>query len=68
MRVLEPVNEQVQTQPDNVNKVPVPGRAFETEVVIGGEVAFDDTEENDGQHGSAKNDVETVEASQHVEQ
>lgn len=67
-RVSEPVNEQVKTQPDHVNKVPVPGSAFETEVMVGGEVTFDDAEEYDGQHGGAQNHVEAVEASQHVEQ
>src|SRR5690606_9571422 len=64
----EPVHEQVQAQPHNVDEVPVPGGAFEAEVVVGGEVAARQANQDDRQHGGAHDDVETVEAGQHVEQ
>jgi hypothetical protein len=37
--ILQPVDHDVQAQPDHVHKVPVPGRAFEREVVVRREVA-----------------------------
>src|SRR3546814_12898977 len=65
---LEPVYEQVQTQPDHVNEVPVPGGAFEAEVMIGGEVNPDQAAQNDGKENGAQYDGETVEAGQHLAQ
>src|SRR5690606_4203344 len=64
----EPVYEQVQTQPHHVHKVPVPGRAFKAEVVVGGEMAAYQADEDDRQHGGADDDVEPVKAGQHVKQ
>ena len=65
---LEPVYEQIQAQPDDVNKVPVPGSAFKTEVIVGSEVTANQAEQNDGKEGGAQNNVEAVETSEHVEQ
>ena len=36
----EPVDHDVQAEPDDVDEVPVPGRAFEAEVALGREVAL----------------------------
>src|SRR5690606_25549577 len=49
-RALHPVDEDVQAQPDHVHEVPVPSRAFEAEVALGGEVALVQTQRDEQQH------------------
>ncbi len=56
-----------QEQPNNVHKVPVPSRGFETEVVGRREVAAIDAQQADEQEDGADDDVETVEAGRHEE-
>src|SRR5690606_41054603 len=65
---LKPVNKQVETEPDNVHKVPVPCCAFKAEVMVGSEVPFDQAEQDHGKHCGTDDHAETVEARQHVEQ
>ncbi|KAI1690508.1 hypothetical protein Ddc_24888 [Ditylenchus destructor] len=67
-RPLEPVDEQIQAQPNHVHEVPVPGRAFEAEVMVGGEMAAHQADQDDRQHRGAQDHVEPVKAGQHVEQ
>lgn len=31
---LQPVNEDVEAEPDNINEMPIPGRGFEGEMVL----------------------------------
>jgi len=64
---LQPVNQDVQTKPDHVHKVPVPSRTFKTEMTVFGEVAFLQTQCDEQQHEHANEHVETVEACEHVE-
>jgi hypothetical protein len=64
---LKPVNQDVQTKPDHVHKVPIPSRAFKAEVTLFGEVAFLQTQSDEQQHEHADEHVEAVEASEHVE-
>jgi hypothetical protein len=37
---LHPVNQDVQTKPDHIHKVPVPSRTFKTEVTLFGEMTL----------------------------
>src|SRR5690606_15858980 len=62
----EPVHEQVQAQPDHVNKVPVPCSPFKTEVVGRGKVAFIDTQPDDEQDQGTHANVETVKTRQQI--
>ena len=64
---LHPVNQDVQTKPDHVHKVPVPSRTFKAEVTVFGEVAFLQTQSDEQQHEHADEHVEAVEAREHVE-
>src|SRR5690606_27665314 len=63
---LEPIHEQIQTQPDDVHKVPVPGHAFKTEMIGGGEMTLVDPQPDDKQHQGSHAYVETVEARQQI--
>jgi hypothetical protein len=64
---LHPVNQDVQTKPDHVHKVPVPSRTFKTEVTVFGEVALLQTQSNEQQHEHTDEHVEAVKAREHVE-
>ena len=64
---LHPVNQDVQTKPDHVHKVPVPGRTFKTEVTVFGEVALLQTQSDEQQHEHTDEHVEAVKAREHVE-
>ena len=63
---LKPVNQDVQTEPDHVHKVPVPSRTFKAEVTVFGEVALLQTQCDEQQHEHTDEHVETVETREHV--
>ena len=64
---LHPINQDVQTKPDHVHKVPVPSRTFKTEVTVFGEMTLLQTQGNEQQHEHAYEHVKAVEAREHVE-
>lgn len=64
---LQPVYEYEQTQPYNVNKVPVPSYTFEAEVMLWREVAFHAAQQDHDQHNGTQCHMETVETCQHEE-
>ena len=66
-KCLHPVHQDVQEQPHHIDKVPVPSRAFETEVAFRAEVAVLQTQSNKQQHQHAEEYVETVEACEQEE-
>ena len=61
-----PVNEDVKAQPHHVHKVPVPGGAFKTEMLVGAEMPFLQAQRDEQQHQHANKYVKTVKARQHV--
>src|SRR5215216_491068 len=63
----EPVDDDVQTQPHHIHEVPVPRRAFETEVTRRREVALHESQCDEQQHQHTDEHVEAVEASEHEE-
>ena len=63
---LQPVHHDKEHQPDHINKVPVPRDAFEREVVVRFEVAFEATNPDANQHDGTNGHVKSVKASQHV--
>lgn len=65
---LHPVHEDIKTEPDHVNEVPVPGGAFEAEVVVRGEVALEHADQHHGQHRRAHDHVKAVKAGEHEEE
>jgi hypothetical protein len=65
---LEPVHKQVQAQPNNVNKVPIPGCTFKTKVVIGSEMPLHHAHKNHGQHRRAQQHMKAMKTGQHVKQ
>ena len=67
LKRLQPVHNNIQTEPDHINEVPVPGSTFKREVMVCCEVTFQDTVQNDGQHDRAPGHVEAMEAGQHEE-
>ena len=64
---LHPINQDVQTQPHHVHKVPVPSRTFKTKMTVFGEVTFLQTQSDEQEHQHADEHVETVKTGQHVE-
>ena len=64
---LHPVNSDVQTKPNYVNEVPIPSSTLEGKMIFSGKVAAYHTTENNRQHQTAKEYVETMETSQHKE-
>ena len=64
---LHPVNNHVKTQPNHINKVPVPSRTLKRKVILRREMAFDCSKQNNRQHNRTHCDVETMETSQHKE-
>lgn len=62
---LHPVNEDIEAEPDDVYKVPVPSRAFEAKMLLRREVAFLQTQGDEEQHQHAHENVETMKARQH---
>src|SRR6185295_3012328 len=67
IRSSEPVNQHEQQQPDYVHEVPVPGDAFEREMMFGGEMAGHGSTKNHDQHDRPNRHVKSVEPSQHEE-
>lgn len=63
--VLHNVHEDEQAQPYDVHKVPIPGYAFEGEMVFWCKMAFPTAEQNDTQHGGTNANMKAVKASQH---
>ena len=61
------INKYKQPEPDNINKVPVPGRRFKAKTIICGEMTLQRTTKHYDQHKRAKRHVRTVEPSQHKE-
>jgi hypothetical protein len=64
---LQPVHHHVQPEPHHVDKVPVPGSAFERKVMIRREVPPNHAYEHDSKHRAAEEHVETVETCQQEE-
>ena len=64
---LHPVNSDVQTKPNDVNKVPIPSSTLKRKMVFSSKVAADHATENNRQHQAAKEYVEAMETSQHKE-
>src|SRR5688572_31129235 len=64
---LDPVDEDEETEPDDVDEVPVPGHGLEREVLARREVALQATQPDHGQHDRADHHVQAVEAGQHEE-
>jgi hypothetical protein len=62
---LEPIDKQVQAQPNDVHKVPIPSCAFKTKVMIGSEVSFHHAHKNHRQHCRAQQHMKAVKTSQH---
>ena len=61
-----PVNDDVKTQPNNVNKVPIPSRTLKTKMLVGIEMPFLQAKRDDQQHQHAQKHVEAVETREHV--
>ena len=57
------INKQKQTQPDDINKMPVPSRSFKAEAIIRLKVTFDRTEQHDQEHERANGHVGAMKAS-----
>lgn len=66
-RELQPVHQDVEAQPHHVHKVPIPRSTFETEVLVGSEMAFLQTKGNDQQHQHTQEHMESVETCEHEE-
>src|SRR3546814_711249 len=60
------INDQEQEQPDNVDKVPVPGSSFKTEVLTRCKVSLMRADQIDDQENGADQYVEAVKACRHV--
>jgi len=60
----QPIDDDVQPQPHDVNKVPIPRGAFKREVMVRREMAANHANQHHGQHRAAEEHVETVEACQ----
>jgi len=65
--LLQPVNENKQTQPDDIDKVPVPGHCFECEVVVGAEMPFHTASQYRDQHDCTHGHMKSMKAGQHIE-
>src|SRR5690606_8399186 len=61
------IDEDKEEQPDSVNEVPVPGSAFEAEMLLRREVTGHGAEQTDEQEDGTDEHVEAVEAGRHVE-
>src|ERR1700693_6619055 len=64
---LEPVHENKQQQPDNVDEMPVPRGGFEREMMLRVEMTAESPQEHDRQHDCADRHVKAVEPGQHEE-
>src|SRR5262245_39630675 len=62
-----PVDRGEEEQPYDVHKVPIPGRRFETEVTVLGEMALGRTPPADGQEDGSNQHMEAVESRRHEE-
>ena len=56
-----------QEQPDNVNEMPVPGRSFKAEMLLGGEMPLQATPRADSKEQCPDNHMKAVEACCHEE-
>ena len=65
--VRQHVNEGEQEQPDHVHEVPIPGRKFESEMLLGGHIVRIEAEQADGQEDRSDYHVCAVEAGRHEE-
>ena len=63
---LQHVNEHKQTQPNDVNEMPIPGDGFESEIALWREMTRSQTQPDHDQHDGADGDVQAVEPGQHV--
>src|SRR5690606_13366697 len=63
----EPVDEDKEAEPDDVDEVPVPGDRLECEVPLRREMTSHHAQPDDEQHDRAEHDVHAVEAGQHEE-
>lgn len=62
----EPINQNIKTQPDNVNEVPVPRSTFKSKVIVCREMALTKTQGDEQQHQHTNKHVETVKTRQHI--
>src|ERR1700730_14938530 len=64
---LEPVDEDKQQEPDDVDEMPVPRGGFEREMMLHVEMTAESPQEHDRQHYCADRHVKAVEPRQHEE-
>ena len=64
---LQPIDDDEQSEPDDIDEVPIPGHSFEGKVALRGEVPLDRADQDHGQHRHPERHVKAVEASQHEE-
>ena len=62
---LQPVNQDVQPQPNHIDKMPVPGCALKAKMFIWAEVAFLQSQRDEQQHQHADKNMEAVETGEH---
>ena len=63
----EPIDKYEQSQPHDVNKVPIPSHCLESKVVLGGEMSLDAADQNHRQHNGTERHMETMKTSEHEE-
>ena len=64
---LQPVDEDEQAKPHDINEVPVPGGRFEGEVAVWGEMPGNAAKQHDGQDQGPNRDMQAVKTGQHEE-
>src|SRR4030088_1386388 len=64
---LEPVHEDKQQEPDDIDEMPVPRGGFEREMMLRVEMTAEGPQEHDRQHDCADRHVKTVESREHEE-
>ena len=61
------INAGEQEQPDDVDKMPIPGCCFKTEMLLGREVALDRSKQTDNQEYRTDDHMGTMKARRHIE-
>jgi hypothetical protein len=64
---LQPVNQDVQSQPHYVHEVPIPRCAFESKMLLGAEMAFLEAQGDEEQHQHPYEHMKAMETCEHVE-
>jgi hypothetical protein len=63
----QPVHDDVQTEPNHVNEVPVPSGTFKPEVALRCEMTFLQAQSDEEQHQSTDEHMKTMKAGEHEE-